>query len=458
MPQNFLPYEPDQLLLLPPSIADWVPEGSQARFVDQLVDELFERGRLEPIYRSYRSDGWGRAAYEPRMMLKVLLYAYCQGVTSSRKIARAVESDVHLRFLSANQQPDFRTISTFRRRHAEFFDELFVEVLGLCREAKLGQLGRVALDGRRVAGNASRGKNRKKESLKREKEELERVVREILEEAERVDREEDELYKDQRGDELPADLRSAKGRAKRLRECLDRLEAKEREEREEYERKVKAREERGKKQKRPGKKPKPPEEKARRSEPVANPTDPESRMMKTQAGSWLQGYNGQAVVDCESQVIVAQGVTNEENDRRQLGPMLEALERQAGGRPKELIADAGYSSEATLGLEDEKTEFFIAVQKDRKYRAEARRESAARGRIPKGATRTERMRRKLLTKRGKKRYAQRCAVEAVFGQMWSRGLSRFWQRGLKRVQSEWSLWCTTHNLLKLYRAGWERAG
>lgn len=459
MGHNFLPYEPNQMLLLPPSLDEWVPADSLARFVSETVDELHRRGRLKSVFAKYRDDGWGRAAYDPRMMLKVLLYAYCHGLTSSRKIARALENDVCLRYLSGNQQPDFRTISDFRRKHLQNFQTLFAEVLELCTEAGLTKMGRVALDGRRVAANASRGKNRSEKALRRERDRLKRAVREILEEAERIDAEEDKLYKDRRGDELPKDLRSAEGRLKRIQECLDRLEGKEKERQQEYEQRLKEREEKEKSEGRKlrGQKPKPPKERPQRA-PAANPTDPDSRIMKLQGGNWIQAFNGQAMADCESQVIVAQGLTNEENDHHQLEPMLRAVVEQSGRRPGALLADAGYCNDANLRLEDEKTELFIACSKARKQRRRPQEEGAPKGRIPNDATPLDLMKRKLRTKRGKRIYKSRSpSIEGVFGQMWTRGLTRFRLRGLKQVQDEWALWCTSHNLMKLFRGGWTPA-
>ncbi len=447
MAYNFLPYDQDQLYLLPPSLDEWVAEGSLARFVSDVVEELDAARRLEEFYAGYRADGRGHPGYHPRMLLKVLLYGYCCGVTSSRKIAQALEDHVAFRFLAANQQPDFRTISDFRKAHLEALQALFSEVLRLCQEAGLAKMGRVALDGRKVAGNASLRQNRDKDGIERE-------VRRILEEAERVDAEEDERYgPDQRGDELPEELRTKQGRLQRLREARARLEAEERQAREKQEDKIEAREaeEKATGRKKPGRKPKPPEE-AGDNEAKANLTDPDSRILKTWNG-WLQGYNGQAMADCDTQVIVAQHLTQAENDVEQLAPMLDACELQAGARPAEILGDAGYWSEANASLQDEDTELFIATTKDWKQRKALREQPAPRGRIPEGASLKQRMERKLRTRRGRDAYSQRgSTIEAVFGQMATRGLNRFWLRGVEKVQAEWSLWCTTHNLLKLWRA------
>jgi len=452
MSYNFRPYEQKQGLLLPHCLEDWVAEDSLPRFIDHVVEELRERGKLKAFYQRYRADGVGPPAFDPRMMLKILLYAYCMGVTSARRLAKLLESDIGYRYLSANQFPDFRTICEFRKRHLEEFEALFVEILGLCKEANLVKMGRVALDGRRIKGNATRRKNRTQAWLKKQ-------VKQILEEAARVDKEEDEKYgPNRRGDELPEGFRTKRDREKRIREALDRLEKKEEEEQAEYEAKLEERakreEEAGRKLS--GQKPRPPKE--RKKEPQVNTTDADSRLLKTEQG-WIQGYNGQAVADCETQVIVAQSLTNAESDKRQLRPMLEACEAQAGERPAECLADAGYFSHENVALEDERTELFIAVGKDRDHARRVKKRRAPRGRIPKDATPRERMERKLLTRRGHEAYRQRAStIEPVFGQMVMRGLDGFRLRGLKKVAGEWALWCGTHNLLKLFRWYWQPQG
>lgn len=448
MGYNFRPYAQDQMYLVPPSIADWVREGSLARFVSEAMDEMDQEGKLDSFYKKYRSDGWGSAAYHPLMMIKVLLYGYCLGVTSSRKLAQALENDISFRFLAANQQPDFRTISDFRKDHLKALQGLFVRVLELCREAGLAKMGRVALDGRRVAGNAALDKNRTLKGIKAD-------VRKILKQAEHIDREEDKRYgKENRGDELPEALSTQEGRLVRLREARRRLEAQERQAKEEQAEKIKKRqlEEAASGKKKRGRRPKAPKEMINHKA-KANITDPDSRILKTRRG-WVQGYNAQAMADCETQVIVAQDITQEENDKNQLQPMLTCSEEQAGARPAELLADAGYWSEANAGLQDEHTELFIATAKDYKQRQQFKEKGPPRGRIPKSATPRDLMDRKLLTRRGRANYKQRgSTIEPVFGQMVMRGLTRFGLRGKEKVKAEWSLWCTTHNLLKLWRSG-----
>ena len=288
MAYNFLPYDEQQLYLLPASIVEWVKDDSLARFVGETVDLLDRRGQLKGFYAGYRKDGWGHPAYHPRMLVKVLVYGYSVGVTSSRKLAAGCENEVALRYLTANQQPDFRTISDFRKEHLAALNKLFEEVLGLCQEAGLVKLGRVALDGRKVAGNASLDQNRDEEWLRKE-------VEKLLAEAERVDAEEDERYgKERRGDELPKGLRTREERRKRLEAALDRIEEKKRQAAVKQARKIEKRrtEEERTGRKASGRKPKDPEvaalEAAKKTK--ANVTDPESRILKTRRG-WVQGIN-----------------------------------------------------------------------------------------------------------------------------------------------------------------------
>lgn len=452
MSYNFLPYEQEQLYLMPPSLEEWVGEDSLARFVSEVIEHLESEGKLGAIYGRYRADGWGRAAYHPAMMVKVLVYGYCVGVRSSRKLAVALEESVPFRYLAANQRPDFRTISDFRKEHLEALEALFVEVLALCEEAGLVKLGRVALDGRKVAANAALDQNRTREGLERE-------IRRILEEAERLDAEEDAAYgPEHRGDELPEGLKTKAERLRRLRQAHARLVADEEAAKQAQAEKIRAREEEERRtgKKKRGRKPKPPEA-AVNPERRANVSDPDSRIMQTRKG-WVQGYNAQAMADCESQVIVAQDVTQEENDRGQLGPMLERSEEQAGRRPGACSADAGYWSEENAGLEDERTELFVATTKDWKQRKALKEQGPPRGRIPKDLGVKERMERKLRTKRGRGVYKERSStIEPIFGQMEGRGLNRFLLRGKEKVGAEWSLFCTTHNLLKLWRNGWRPA-
>lgn len=436
MSHNFRDYDKDQLFLMPPSVQEWVKEDSLARFLSEVIDGMDARGRLDAFYAPYRVDGWGAPAFHPVMMLKVVLYAYTNGVTSSRRIEAMLEVDIAFRYLAANNQPDFRTINGFRTTHLDALLGVFVDVLELCREEGMVKLGRVALDGHRVAGDASLSENRKRDRL-------EQQVRELLDEAALIDARENQQHgPDARGDELPSGLKNPRKRAEHLQRVLDELQKREDARRAEQEERIalRAKEEQEAGRKKRGRKPKPAAEVTLPEDARANRTDPESRVMKGRNGRYLQGYNGQAMVDCESQVIVAQQLTNEQADVNLLASMLDLCEEQAGARPAQALADAGYWSEANGALDGENgTDLLIATM-------HWAREN------PEEHPQRDVMEAKLEKEEGKAAYAQRAStVEPSFGQMVTRGLERFRLRGKKKAGLEWSLWCTTHNLLKLWR-------
>jgi transposase len=424
--KTFRPYAPDQLLLLPPSLQDWVPEDHLARFVSDLVDTL-DLSAIEDTYDEER----GYPPYHPCMMVKVLLYAYCTGTYSSRQMAAKLHDSVAYRFLAAGNQPDFRTISDFRKRHEEALSGLFEQVLVICRESGLVKLGRVAVDGTKVKANASKHKAMSYGRMVEKEAALKQEIQEMFRRAEATDREEDRCYgPDRRGDELPEELARRESRLKKIREAKAALEAEAR-----------------KKAAAEGKDPKTakPEAKAQR-----NFTDPESKIQKASDG-FIQGYNAQVAVDDTFQVIVAQHVTPATNDVNQLEPAVEAIKAVLKSPPKEVLADAGYWSEENVrALEEEKIEPFIAT--GRQKHGETR--PSPRGRPRKDMTLRERMARKLLTTRGREAYGQRKAiVEPVIGQIKNaRGFRQFLRRGLQRVRHEWSLVCTAHNMLKLRTA------
>lgn len=432
MSYHFLPYEQEQMYLMPPSLQEWVREDSLARFVSEAVDELAAKGRLASFYAHYREDGWGAAAYHPVMMLKVLLYAYSTGVASSRKIAAALEQDVGFRFLAANQTPDHRTVNTYRSQHREEIGGLFVDVLELCREAGLVKLGRVALDGTRVQGNSAI-------EQKQTRAQLEAAVQELLANAEAVDRAEDEQYGPEiRGDELPEDLRSAQKRLQKLKAALAKLDEDRDRLREAQQKLIDERDKRGGIKR--GRKPRDPAEIDLPEQTTVNTTDPESQILSTRRG-WVQGYNAQAMTDCSSQVIVAQQITQDHNDVQQLAPMLERCREQAGAAPETLVADAGYWSDDNSKAGGETTTLLIALP--------ARPKTATSDPSPE----RQAMELRLSEKANREAYAERkCTIEPVFGQIRTRGMRSFHLRGKVKAALEWSLWCTTHNLLKLWRA------
>lgn len=438
---RFRSYAPDQLLLLPPDLREWLPPGHAAYFVLDVLGEL----DLSAIYASYDSSKGGRPGFDPRLMTGLLLYGYCQGLASSRKIEKATYESVPFRVLSANQHPDHDTIAEFRRRHLSALSDLFLQVLHLCQRSGLVRLGHVALDGTKLRANASKHKAMSYGRMKEKLPDLEAQVAQLLAEAEAVDRAEDAEYgQGRRGDELPDELRFQQRRLEKIRQAKAALEAEA-----EAQRKSEA--------KSPGVEisPEGPAESAVPADKAQkNFTDPDSRIMRDGATkSFEQSYNCQAAVDDQAQVIVAAHVTQKANDKQQVKPLIEQLKANLGeSKPRAISADAGYFSEDNVKyLESESIEPYVATGRQKHGAVEM----APRGRIPAGATVQERMARKLRTKKGKREYAKRKGiVEPVFGQIKEvRGLRRFLLRGLEAVQAEWSLICATHNLLKLFRSG-----
>jgi transposase len=447
---NFIRPNRDQLFLMPPALQDWLPPDDLAYFLLDAVDQF----DLAPFHAAYRADGVGQAAFQPHMMVALLLYAYCQGIRSSRQIERLCERDVAFRVVAGNLGPDHTTIARFRQRHGEALKGLFTDILRLCKEAGLVQVGLVALDGTKIAADAALEANRTYETIRAE-------VETMLREAESKDVDEDRLVgPEHRGDELPETMRDRRSRLERLKQCRERLEGEAAAAAAEHGRKLEERaaKETASGQKLRGRKPKPVPE-TPEPEAKANVTDPDSRIMKTRRG-YVQGYNAQAVATA-AQIIVAADVTSEENDMGQLHPMLTAtaLELKAAGVEETVgaaLVDAGYCSEENLEQADpEGPERFVATRKDWKQREQMRQAPSPRGRIPGHLSRRERMDRKLLTKRGRRLYKKRSQIiEPVFGQTKTcRKIDRFQQRGLANCQSEWKVICGTHNLLKLWRSG-----
>ncbi|MGH2983450.1 MAG: transposase [Solirubrobacterales bacterium] len=441
MSQNFLPCERDQQLLMPTDLREWLPADHLAWFVLDAVEEM----DLEPFYASYRSDGWGRAAHDPPMMVALMLYAYAVGERSSRRIERRCTEDVAFRVITANQAPDHTTIARFRARHAELLADLFGEVLGLCARAGLLSVGTLALDGTRIAANAADSANRSYQQL----------ASEILAEAAAVDAAEDERFGEARGDELPPELADPRTRKERLREAKRRLD-------EEHAAKVAemAAWERAKadytartgfKQKGAPTKPRPipPKERQR-----INLTDLDSRPVKTRRG-FIQGYTAQAVTT-EGQVIVAAEVIAGGNERGRLRPMAEATEhelKRAGieERPSAALADAGYWNAAQIAaLEAKGIEVLVPPDADTRK---------APSKIRRGG-RYQRMRERLARPGAGALYRRRQQmIEPVFAQIKNNlRAGRFSRRGLASCRAEWRLTAATHNLMKLYRSGLAPAG
>ena len=431
MAKTYRCYLPEQDLLLPPSLRDWLPENHLAYFVSDLIDQV----DLRAIEAYYEQEERGYPPYHPRMMTKILVYGYCVGVFSSRRLGKRLQEDVAFRVLAAGNEPDFRTISDFRKIHLEALEGLFRQVLRMALELGAMKLGRVAIDGSKVKGNASKHKAMSYKWLKEQEPRLREEVRRLLQQAEAIDAEEDAEYGPHSlGDELPAELQRREERLRRIREAKRALQERARAE---AEAEGKGKEEQGKVK---------PAPKAQ-----YNFTDPESRILKGPDG-FLQGYNAQIAVEPVLQLIVGQGVTQEANDKRQLLPMLRQVKEQSGHKPSTVLADNGYLSEENLqGAAKMQVEAYVAAGKQKHSQIVS---PCPRGPIPQSATALERMRRKLQTIIGRKIYARRKAiVEPVFGQIKHRqGFRQFLLRGVNKVRGEWALVCMTHNILKLHRA------
>jgi len=444
--REFLPYDLDQHYLLPPDMRDWLPVGHLVWFVSDVVDAL----DLSEIVGAYdKQELRGRPGYDPTMLIKLLLYAYCVGKPSSRRIEKATYEEVPFRVLAADQHPDHASVAAFRRRHLPALAGLFLQVLMLCREAGLAKLGHVALDGTKVRANASRHKAMSYERLCSSEERLAAEVATLLAEAERADEEEDALHgKESRGDELPEELRRRETRLAKIRAAKQALEREARERAElaaaEARERLRVRAEkeakRGKKY--GGRPPRVPDPEAARPGPreQRNFTDPESRIMMDGATrSFVQAYNAQAAVDSGSQVIVAASVTQEANDKRQLRPLLAQIAAGLGVLPQDVSADSGFfSAENLTDPALAEVELYVPPEK----------------RVQRCAV-AQAMREKLAGEKGRAVYARRKAVvEPVFGQVKEvRGFRRFSLRGIEMVNAEWQLISLTHNLLKLHRSG-----
>ena len=418
--------------MLPPSLREWLPEDHLSYFVSDVVDNL-DLSAMDAVYGGEKR---GQPPYDPLMMTKLLIYSYCVGVFSSRRIQLRLAEDIGFRVLAAGNAPNFRTISDFRKIHLKTLEGLFEQVLKIALEAGAMKVGRVALDGTKIKANASKHKAMSYGRMQEKEKELRAEVKSLLAQAEAADAAEDEVHgKERRGDELPEELQRRESRLKKIREAQKAVE--------------------GRAKQKAAAEQKDPEQAVPAEKDQHNFTDRESRIMMGPDG-FVQGYNAQAAVESTSQLIVGQTVTNAANDKEQLLPILEKIEEQSGQRPEAILADSGYCSEKNLELLEFTNETakpvaaYIAIGKQK--HGEHRR-PCPRGPLPKDATRVERMKRKLQTKVGKAEYAARkTIVEPVFGQIkQARGFRQFLLRGIDKVRAEWSLICLTHNVLKLYR-------
>jgi transposase len=435
MPKGYRTYLPEQELLLPPSLREWLPENHLVYFVSDVVDQL----DLSAIHAVYEKEERGQPPYDPSLMTKLLVYGYCIGVFSSRRIQKRLQEDIPFKVLGAGNEPDFRTLSDFRKIHIATLQSLFEQVLAMALECGAIKLGRVSLDGTKLKANASKHKAMSYGRMKEKQRQLKEEVKQLLEQAEAADEAEDRQYGSKRGDELPEELQRRETRLAKIKQAKKVLQQRARD---------KATEE--------GKSAAEVKQAKPEDKDQYNFTDPESRIMKG-ADGFVQGYNAQAAVEPTLLLIVGQKVTEANNDKQQLIPMVELIEQQSGQRPEAILADNGYCSEENLehlesaARPERKIEGFIATgkQKHGEHRLPAKR-----GPLPQGATRVDRMKRKLQTKVGKAVYAARkCVVEPVFGQMkQARGFRQFLLRGKDKVKGEWALLCLTHNILRFYAA------
>lgn len=438
MSTSFRRYEPDQSFLLPPSPRDWLAEDHLAYFIADTVEAL----DLSAFYERYEGDGRRNQPFDPRMMIKVLLYGYATGCRSSRKLARKLEEDVAFRVLAAGNFPAHRTICDFRHDHLEDLQALFVQVVQVAQEAGLVKLGRVAVDGSKVKANASRHKSMSYGEMKKQEARLRDEIAEILAEADRIDEQEDELYgAEQRGDELPEGLRRRKDRLRAIQEAKKRLEARQAEVDQAKGRSPGD----GRKSPRGGRRFKReygvPDDKTQ-----DNFTDPDSRIMMTKGG-FEQCYNAQLVVDEQSYLVVATGMTNNAADNGELLGLVEGVETITGLRPAEVLADAGYKSEANFeALEQAQIDAYISLGRESK---------APPHRPGSHLPATQRMEQKINSPQGRATYRRRKGIaEPVVG--WIKhvlGYRSFSFRGVEKVSAEWDLMCLAINLRRLHRLG-----
>lgn len=449
MGKTYRPWNPNQQYLLPPSVQDWLPENDLVYFILDTINEL----DISAITEKYEQDKRGFPPFHPRMMATLLLYSYCRGIFSSRKIMQACQERISFKVIVGDDIPNFRTISDFRKLHLKELQQLFVQILQLCQEAGLVKLGHIALDGTKIKANASRHKAMSYGRMLKEETRLTEEIKQLLEKAQAVDQQEDDKYgPDRRGDELPEELARRGSRLKRIHKAKEALEAKARataqqarKQREQEDSENDDKPKRGRKRKAVSDVP--PDNKQ------YNFTDPESSIMKANNKGWDQCGNAQAVVDSKKQVIVACDVTSQSNDKQQFVPMLEQTLENVGKdkKIKAASADSGYYSESNVKFaQDKKIDAYIATKRTKHSDTVMK---TPRGRPPKDLTVQQKMARKLRTRKGRETYSKRKSiVEPVFGQIKrARGFVQFSLRGIEKMRGEWAIVCLTHNLLKLYR-------
>lgn len=469
---NFIPYHQRQPLLLPVDIEELIPEDHLV----YVVDAIAERLDITSLYQKYKNSEGGRPCYHPRMLLKVLFYAYATGVRSSRQIAAKLESDVYFMYLAAMQRPDFRTISDFRKNHFPQLKELFNQIVFFCIQMDIARIGHIAIDGTKIRASAGRRRTICKEALEKMAAKIDKEIQELLKEVEKIDEQEDRVYGDTRGDEVPKELRTRKALKEKIEQAKVLLE------------------EQGLKE--------------------INVTDPECRFMKDADGGKDTSYNSQVAADGENQVIVANDVTFEGTDQHQFIPMYEQVIENTGKKPEEVSADCGYYDgenymyieqngidayipdqmfeketdeegnikiskfdrrNFTYNKEDDtyscpagkklvskrnyernRVKYRVYIGKDCslcEHREECTKTEARQIRISSADLVMEQMRKKLLTEEGKKKYNKRLStVEPVFGNLkMNLGFRYFLVRGMEKVKGEFNLMCIAHNLKKIRR-------
>ena len=439
MSKHFRPWKIGQAQLLPPDVQDFVPEDHLSRFIVALLTESLD---LTAIMARYTS-GLGQPPFDPRLMTALLLNGYASGIYSSRRIAKACIERADFMMIVAGDPPDFRTISDFRKRHLPALAGLFLQVLKLAEKAGLVKLGHVALDGTKIKANASKHKAMSYAGMKRRDAELQAEVDRWLKAAEAADVEEDKLHGNKRGDELPEWVADKQKRIEKIRAAQAELEAEAKAAADE-ERRVCAEEEARREAEgkaKPGPKPAPPSDEP---DPKAqrNFTDAQSRIMKTKDG-YIQGYNAQAAVDGEAQIIVACDLNANGSDQGQLVPVVDAIETNLGRKPQQVSADSGYCSEANLdALDVRKIDGYVAAGRA-KHPTDPGRGA--------GGPLTQAMRKKIADGGFETPYRLRKQiVEPVFGQIkQARGFRQFLLRGVAKVRAEWAMICMAHNLVKL---------
>jgi transposase len=445
MAKNIRPYSPNQLLLLPPDLSEWLPEGHLAYFISDTVDQL----ELSKFYERGNQEGRGEAWYHPAMMLKVLVYGYCTGVFSSRGIAKRIEEDIAFRVLAAGNRPSHRTICRFREEHLSAFFDLFGQVVRIAQEAELVKLGVVALDGTKVKANANKHKAMSYGRMQEAEARLNQEIRELVERAREVDAREDETFGEMRGDELPQELARREKRLEVIQAAKARLEARQREKDESEGRSADDHRDAS------GLRPQGGRSKYRRDFGVPpdktqdNFTDSESRIMKTSSGGFEQCYNGQIVVDAEEKIVIAAHVTQNASDVGELIPALTRVEVACGGSPEVVLADAGFRSEDNFkALEQKHITGVVALGREGKKYAEQHPQLEA----------TRRMAERLQTPQGDSLYRRRKGiVEPVFGLIKRvLGFRTFSLRSFHKVQAEWQLVCAALNLRRMaYKISWK---